>query len=139
MMMKKSDLCREGESDIPASGIEQEIDHLLSMDVATPADMAAAFQELRRVIADRQRAEEELLEREARLVSVFRAAPVGIGLDVDRVIMDANERLFEMLGCEPGDLPGKNARIESSRLRFRPVCWLQWNRGLRWRRGGEAV
>jgi PAS domain S-box-containing protein len=94
-----------------ASEIQEERDHLLAMDEPAPADMAAALRELRREIADRRRAEAELLEREARLTSIFRAAPVGIGLVVDRIIMDANERLCEMLGCEPEYLLGESARI----------------------------
>ncbi len=111
MERKESGHGTKSQGQLQAPGIEEEIDHLLDLDQATPADMAAALRELRRVIADRQRAEAELLEREARLTSVFRAAPVGIGLVVDRVIMDANERLCDMLGYEKGDLLGRSARV----------------------------
>ena len=48
---------------------------------------------------------------EARLASVFRAAPVGIGLTIHRVIKEANDRLCEMTGYSRAELEGSGARI----------------------------
>jgi len=48
---------------------------------------------------------------EAKLDSVFRAAPIGIGVVYDRVILEANERLCKMLGYNREELIGKNARM----------------------------
>ena len=48
---------------------------------------------------------------QAKLDSVFRAAPIGIGLVSDRVILEANDRLCAMLGYSREELVGKNARM----------------------------
>ncbi|MCD1293971.1 hypothetical protein CUJ83_03035 [Methanocella sp. CWC-04] len=57
-----------------------------------------------RDISDRKRAEEVLRAREAMIDSIFRAAPVGIGLVSDRVIKEVNVRLCEMLGYSREEL-----------------------------------
>jgi len=62
-------------------------------------------------VTDRKQAEEALRESEANLRSIFRAAPTGIGMVVDRVIKQANDRLCEMLGYSRGELLGKSARV----------------------------
>ena len=56
-------------------------------------------------------AKEALRESEAALRSIFRAAPTGISMVVDRVIQQANDRLCEMLGYEKRELIGESARI----------------------------
>ncbi len=96
---------------LTGSETEEEIDRLLGMDDAAREDMAAALRVLKGVISECRRAEAELREREARLLSVFRAAPVGIGLVVDRVILDANDRLCGMVGYEKEELLGQSARV----------------------------
>ena len=62
-------------------------------------------------ISDRQNTENALRESEATLASLFRAAPVGIGLVSNRVLLRANDRLCEMTGYSAGELIGKSARI----------------------------
>ncbi|MFZ2088676.1 MAG: PAS domain S-box protein [Desulfobaccales bacterium] len=62
-------------------------------------------------IRERLRAEEALRQREAKLSSIFAAAPVGIGLVVDRVITDVNEQLCQMTGYAPEELLGKSSRL----------------------------
>ncbi|MFA6226790.1 MAG: PAS domain-containing protein [Methanoregula sp.] len=52
-----------------------------------------------------------LQESEARLRSIIRAAPVGIGVVSNRVILEVNERLCQMTGYQAGELIGKPARI----------------------------
>ncbi|BAI61414.1 putative histidine kinase [Methanocella paludicola SANAE] len=64
-----------------------------------------------RDVTERKRSEEKLQAREARLNSIFRAAPVGIGLVADRVIQDVNDRLCDMTGYSRDELIGKSARI----------------------------
>jgi PAS domain S-box-containing protein len=51
------------------------------------------------------------LQTEARLRSIFRAAPVGIGLVANRVVMEVNDRLCEMVGYSQEELVGQNARL----------------------------
>jgi len=60
---------------------------------------------------NRKRAEEALWESEARLKSIFRVAPVGIGLVSDRVLLNVNDRVCEMTGYSRDELVGENARI----------------------------
>ncbi len=62
-------------------------------------------------ITERKHAEEALRNSEARLNSIFRAAPAGIGVVVDRVITEANDKLCEMTGYTRDELLGKNARL----------------------------
>lgn len=64
-----------------------------------------------RNITDRKRIEDELRRNEKKLRSIFSAAPTGIGLVSNRVIMEANERLCEMTGYRKEELIGQNARI----------------------------
>lgn len=58
-----------------------------------------------------QSIQSRFLASESRLRSIFLAAPVGIGVVVERVIKDANDRLCEMTGYSRDELIGKNARI----------------------------
>lgn len=51
------------------------------------------------------------LEGDAVLVAIFRAAPVGVGMVVDRVLQEVNERLCAMLGWDRADLVGRSARM----------------------------
>jgi PAS domain S-box-containing protein len=60
-------------------------------------------------ITDRKRAEQELRESKARVESIFRSSPVGIGVVVDRMIKEANEWLCEMTGYSREELLGKSA------------------------------
>ncbi len=43
--------------------------------------------------------------------AVLRAAPVGIGVVVNRIFVDVNERLCEMVGYTAGEIVGQSARI----------------------------
>jgi len=58
-----------------------------------------------------QNLKNRLLASESRLRSIFLAAPVGIGVVVDRVIKDANNRLCDMTGYSRDELVGQSARM----------------------------
>jgi len=58
-----------------------------------------------------QSIQNRLLESESRLKSVFLAAPVGIGVVVDRMIKDANDRMCRMTGYSRDELVGQNSRM----------------------------
>jgi PAS domain S-box-containing protein len=64
-----------------------------------------------RDISKRKEIEEALNKNKQRIQSIFRAAPIGIGLVVNREIVEVNERLVEMTGYAKTELIGKNARI----------------------------
>ncbi|HOW67702.1 MAG TPA: PAS domain S-box protein [Candidatus Paceibacterota bacterium] len=62
-------------------------------------------------ITERRRTEEKLRESQAMLQSIFRSAPVGIGVVKQRVVGWCNERLSEMTGYAPTELNGQSARL----------------------------
>jgi PAS domain S-box-containing protein len=62
-------------------------------------------------ITERKRAEEALRESEAQLGSILRAAPIGIGMVMNRDIVHANDRLCAMTGYGLDELLGQSARL----------------------------
>ncbi|MBM4289654.1 MAG: PAS domain S-box protein, partial [Deltaproteobacteria bacterium] len=62
-------------------------------------------------ITPRCQAEEALRESEARLQSIFRAAPVGIGMVVNRVFMEVNQGFCDLTGYGREELIGRSARL----------------------------
>jgi PAS domain S-box-containing protein len=69
------------------------------------------YQSVGRDVTDQKLAEEALRASEASLASIFRAAPVGIGIVSDRILLRVNDRICAMTGYSPDELIGKNARI----------------------------
>jgi PAS domain S-box-containing protein len=63
-----------------------------------------------RDITQKKAAEAAIREREARLQSIIRAAPTGVGMVVNRVIREVNDQLCTMTGYSPAELIGKSAR-----------------------------
>jgi PAS domain S-box-containing protein len=57
------------------------------------------------------RANKKIYEREDAIRSIFRAAPIGIGLVRNRVIVEANETLCRMTGYSRDELINQSARI----------------------------
>ena len=62
-------------------------------------------------LTEQKLAEEQLSAREARLESILRAAPVGIGISVNRILKEANSWLCEIVGYSPGEFIDRDARI----------------------------
>jgi PAS domain S-box-containing protein len=63
---------------------------------------------LRRENAERQHAEDALRQSEERLRTILDHAPVGVAfLDPHGVLLEANQRLYELLGAAPGALVGR--------------------------------
>jgi PAS domain S-box-containing protein len=58
-----------------------------------------------------KQAEILLRESEAMLKSILRAAPIGIGVEHERVFTWANPMLYAMTGYSESELKGKNARM----------------------------
>ena len=56
-------------------------------------------------------AREALRKSESSLQSIFLAAPIGIGLVINRVIMQANDRMCEMTGYSRAELLNRNSRL----------------------------
>jgi PAS domain S-box-containing protein len=48
---------------------------------------------------------------QARLESILRAAPIGIGVVLDRVLVEVNDRFCEMTGYSRDELIGRSSRM----------------------------
>lgn len=62
-------------------------------------------------ISERMLAEEAAQRSEQRLRSIFSSAPIGIGVLADRVFMEVNDYVFQLLGYTDDELIGKNSRM----------------------------
>lgn len=76
-----------------------------------------------RAQAERRRAEEQLLESETTLQSIFKAAPIGIGLVCNRALIQLNDRMCEMVHYSMEELKGNSIRIlYPDQDEFQRVC-----------------
>jgi PAS domain S-box-containing protein len=62
-------------------------------------------------ITERQQAQQALADQQAQLGSILRAAPIGIGLLVNRVFKHINDQFCSMTGYRRDELIEQNARI----------------------------
>jgi PAS domain S-box-containing protein len=67
--------------------------------------------DLTKEIAERKKAEQRLLEREAAQKSILRATPVGIGLVHDRVFSWVSNQVLQLTGYSEEELIGQSARM----------------------------
>jgi len=74
-------------------------------------DGAACAVSISRDVSDVKRQEAELRKQVGTLDSIFRAAPTGIGMVRERVIVAANQRLCDMLGYSQDELMNQAARM----------------------------
>ncbi len=64
-----------------------------------------------RDVTDEYRMREAVFRREQHLRSIFRAAPIGIGVVVDRILKQVNPRLCEITGYAEAELLGQSSRM----------------------------
>jgi len=63
-------------------------------------------------IVKQRRVERELKKREHKIKTIFRAAPIGIGMvKGDRILIEVNDTMCQMLGYKPQELIGKKTRM----------------------------
>ena len=67
--------------------------------------------EKKKAVKEKEQTLTELHEKEAYLKSVLQAAPVGIGVVLDRKIIDVNQHFCNMLGYSEKELIGQNSRM----------------------------
>ena len=59
----------------------------------------------------RKRSEETLRNREAKLSSLFRAAPIGIAVVTNRILQEVNQRVCDISGYSAQELVGQSTRL----------------------------
>lgn len=62
-------------------------------------------------ISETIRSQEALEKREAKLRTILQTAPTGIGVVIDRVFQEVNQRFCDMVGYSEDELLGKNSRM----------------------------
>jgi two-component system, cell cycle sensor histidine kinase and response regulator CckA len=86
--------------------------HALAFAICDPVSGAPLyFANVSRDITERKRASDALRERQAKLDSLFRAAPIGIGLVAERVILEVNEKICGMTGYSREELVEQSSRM----------------------------
>ncbi len=78
---------------------------------STKAQLSKTVAALEQEVADRKSLEQAFYSTTARLESIFRAAPIGIGLVIDRVLVEVNDRICKMTGRSRKELIGQSALI----------------------------
>lgn len=73
----------------------------------TPVKLIAILHD----ITDLKEIELKSRENADKLKSILRVVPIGIGVVVNRVFVDVNDRIYQITGYSKGELIGKNARI----------------------------
>jgi PAS domain S-box-containing protein len=69
-----------------------------------------AFVSLGMDVTEQKRAAERVKASEATLRGVFRATPIGITFNIDRVIFSANDSMCELIGYSEEEMLGKSTR-----------------------------
>ncbi len=76
-----------------------------------PSGAVVAATEVIVPITEQKRFQEALQAREARLQSIIGVAPIGIGVAIDRVLVEVNDHLCRMTGYAPTELLHQPSRI----------------------------
>jgi PAS domain S-box-containing protein len=74
-------------------------------------ELSRANEQLKKEIEERKQAEAMLKRSENTLKSIFKSAPIGIGLVTNRIIGLTNDQFQQMVRYSQEELKGKNARI----------------------------
>ena len=77
----------------------------------TYEDLERQIQELKQAKLTRKKAETALSDSEAKMRSIFLAAPVGIGVVVDRVFREVNSRFCDITGYDTDELIDHDTRM----------------------------
>jgi PAS domain S-box-containing protein len=94
-------------------------------------ELSKANEQLKKEIEERKQAETMLKRSENTLKSIFKSAPIGIGIVTHRTIGWTNDQFQQMVGYSQDELKGKNARIlyesddEYERIGFEMISQIQ--------------
>ncbi len=86
-------------------------DHLEELVSERTAELTSLNEQLSREILKQKQTEGSLEDRQAKLDSIIRTAPIGIGIVADRVMLEVNEHLCNMTGYSREELIGKSSRM----------------------------
>ncbi|WP_440953325.1 PAS domain S-box protein [Methanococcoides sp. FTZ1] len=75
------------------------------------SELKAANEKLKLEIAERERAEKTLKQKEMHMSTLFDVAPIGIGLSCNRKILDANEEAYRIIGYSKEEVIGNDTRM----------------------------
>ncbi len=75
------------------------------------AELITANRNLVQEISDRKLAQESIKQSEKTLKNLFKVAPTGIGMVRNRMIIQVNDKLCEMVGYSRKELIGKSTKI----------------------------
>ncbi|MFW5746843.1 MAG: PAS domain-containing sensor histidine kinase [Nanoarchaeota archaeon] len=86
----------------------------------SPGRMAVMFAE----VSERSEVQQQILEREERMNSIFRAVPAAIGMAENRTFVKVNDFMCSMLGYSREELIGNTSEmLYPSREEFEKVGW----------------
>jgi PAS domain S-box-containing protein len=86
----------------------EELEHRV---VERTAELSDANAYLNNEIKERKQTEIALTQSKARLQSILGAVPTGIGLTIDRFVVEVNSAICEMTGRTKDELIGKSAKV----------------------------
>jgi len=118
-------ICPVEEGACPICDLNQEVDHSERETLCADGSSFPVLKFVKRIkiqeqdkllecfvdITESKKAEEALRESKEYLHSLFRAAPTGIGVVINRILHQVNDRICEISGYSQEDLIGQNARI----------------------------
>lgn len=105
------DLLHKGETVINERRIFRLDGREIPIEMHTKMMPDGTYQSIYHDITERKKTQTALTESNEKLESIFRAAPVGIGLVVNRVFTDINDTFCEMTGYSRNDLIGKDSEM----------------------------
>jgi hypothetical protein len=105
------DLLENGETVINERNILLPDGKIVPIEMHTKLMPDGTYQSIYHDTSERKKAEKALRAGEEKLQSIIRVAPVGIGLVVDRVLMEVNDELCRLLVYDRSELIGKSSSI----------------------------
>jgi two-component system, cell cycle sensor histidine kinase and response regulator CckA len=102
---------RQGQHLVKERRIRRKDDSLLPVEISARLLPGKKVLGIVRDLTEHKQAEETVQAQENLLSSVFRAAPTGIGVVSNRILLAVNDRLCEMIGYRQEELVGKSARV----------------------------
>ncbi len=85
--------------------------HIVAIPLYDNDGNVASYMEMVVPVTEMKLAEMQVREGKARIESILRATPVGMGIVSNRVFEEVNNRLCDMLGYSQEDLVGKSTRV----------------------------